>query len=322
MTHALRFQVIILPNAPWDEVRHRFKQVEDLGFDLVTTADHFVDWTNPSVPWLEAWTVLAAVARETTRIRLATYVSQIPLRHPAMLARQALTVDHISGGRVEVGLGTGLSIDPAYDMIGIPNWEPRERVARFREYVDIVDRLLSHETSTYEGHYYRVKDAVMNPRPLQRPRPPIVIAALSPVMLKHAARHADNWNSLSFADTFEKQLAETAERIARIDDACVALGRDPSSLRRSYLMFDPASRAAGGRIAYYESEDLFVDMVGRITALGISEVGLYFPSVAAQQPMFERIARDILPKMKLQDSPADSPMRPAPVRGAPPRDSG
>ena len=138
----------------------------------------------------------------------------------------------------------------------------------------------------------------MNPRPVQRPRPPIVIAALGPAMLRHAARHADNWNSLSFAASFERQLAETAERIARIDDACAAIGRDPSSLRRSYLMFDPASRATGGRIAYYESEDLFVDMVGRIRELGISELGLYFPVLGAQRPMFEKIARDIIPKMK------------------------
>jgi alkanesulfonate monooxygenase SsuD/methylene tetrahydromethanopterin reductase-like flavin-dependent oxidoreductase (luciferase family) len=223
-----------LPNASWPEILSRFRHVEDLGFDLATTADHFVDWNNPAVPWLEAWTLLAAAARETTRIRLATYVTQIPLRHPAMLARQALTVDHISGGRLEVGLGTGLTIDPAYDMIGIPNWEPKERVARFKEYVEIVDRLLSHETSSFEGSYYRIKDAAMNPRPVQRPRPPIVIAAIGPAMLRHAARHADNWNSLSFAASFERQLAETAERIARIDDACAAIGRDPSSLRRSY----------------------------------------------------------------------------------------
>jgi alkanesulfonate monooxygenase SsuD/methylene tetrahydromethanopterin reductase-like flavin-dependent oxidoreductase (luciferase family) len=298
MTHALRFQVLTLPNAPWDELLARFRYVEELGFDLVTTADHFVDWTNPAVPWLEAWTLLAAAARETTRIRLATYVSQIPLRHPAMLARQALTVDHISGGRLEVGLGTGLTIDPAYDMIGIPNWEPKERVARFGEYVEVVDRLLSNERSSYEGRYYRIQNAAMNPRPIQRPRPPIVIAALSPVMLRHAARHADNWNSLSFAPSFEQQLTETAERVARIDDACAAIGRDPSSLRRSYLMFDPASRAAGGRIGYYESESRFGEMVGRITELGISEVGLYFPVVAAQRPMFERIAQDVIPRMK------------------------
>jgi alkanesulfonate monooxygenase SsuD/methylene tetrahydromethanopterin reductase-like flavin-dependent oxidoreductase (luciferase family) len=298
VTHDLRFQVLVLPNAPWSELRHRFTYVEELGFDLVTTADHFVDWNNPAVPWLESWTLLAAVARETTRIRLATYVTQIPLRHPAMLARQALTVDQLSGGRLEVGLGTGLSLDPAYDMLGIPNWEPKERVARFGEYVEIVHRLLSSEKSSYDGRYYRIKDAVMNPRPVQHPRPPIVVAALGTVMLKHAARHADNWNSLSFADTFEKQLAETANRSAWVDKACAAIGRDPSSLRRSYLMFDPGSRATGGRIAYYESETLFVDMVGRLRALGISELGLYFPTVSAQRPVFERIARDVIPKLK------------------------
>jgi alkanesulfonate monooxygenase SsuD/methylene tetrahydromethanopterin reductase-like flavin-dependent oxidoreductase (luciferase family) len=298
MPRDLRFQVLVLPNAPWNELLGRFTYVEELGFDLVTTADHFVDWNNPAVPWLEAWSLLAAVARETTRIRVATYVSQIPLRHPAMLARQALTVDQISGGRLEVGLGTGLTIDPAYDMIGIPNWEPKERVARFGEYVEIVDRLLSNEKSSYDGRYYRITNAVMNPRPIQRPRPPIVVAALGPVMLRHAARFADSWNSLSFAGSFEKQLAETAERIGRVDDACAAIGRDPASLRRSYLMFDPGSRASGGRIAYDESESLFVDMVGRITELGISELGLYFPLVAAQRPMFERIARQVVPAIK------------------------
>jgi alkanesulfonate monooxygenase SsuD/methylene tetrahydromethanopterin reductase-like flavin-dependent oxidoreductase (luciferase family) len=300
VAHGLRFQVLVLPNAPWSELLTRFKYVEDLGFDVATTADHFVDWNNPAVPWLEAWTVLAAVARETTRVRLATYVSQIPLRNPAMLARQALTVDHISSGRLEIGLGTGLPIDPAYDMIGIPNWESRERVARFNEYVEIVDRLLSNEKSSYEGRYYRVKDAMMNPRPIQRPRPPLVIAALGPAMLRHAARYADNWNSLSFAGSFERQLAETAERAARIDDACAAIGRDPSSLRRSYLMFDPSSRASGGRIAYYESADAFVDMAGPLTELGMSELGLYFPGVAAQRPTFEKIAHDAIPKMKAE----------------------
>src|SRR5262249_27701132 len=229
--------------------------------------DHFVDWTNPAVPWLEAWTLLAAAARDTTRIRLATYVSQIPLRHPAVLARQALTVDHVSGGRLEVGLGTGLTIDPAYDMIGIPNWEPKERVARFGEYVEVVDRLLANERASYDGRYYRIQNAVMNPPRIPQPRPPIGVAALSPVMLRHAARHADNWNSLSFAASFEQQHAETAARVARVDDACRAIGRDPASLRRSYLMFDPASRAAGGRISYYESESRFLGMGGRILGL-------------------------------------------------------
>lgn len=298
MSHKRRFQVAILPNSNFEQVLERFKYVEELGFDVATTGDHFIDWTEPSRPWLEAWTMLAGIGRETNRIRLATYVTQFPLRNPAMLARQALTVDHICAGRLEVGLGTGLPIDPSYDMIGIPNYEAKERVARFREYVEVVEQLLSNEVTSYKGEYYRVTGAVMNPRPVQSPRPPIVIAALGPVMLKIAAQYADNWNTLSFAGDFEAQVDETRKRIDRVNAACELIGRDPASLRFSYQMFDPASRASGGLITYYQSENLFVDMAQRILELGISEIGLYFPILDEQRPTFERIATDILPGLK------------------------
>ncbi|MFP6743695.1 MAG: LLM class flavin-dependent oxidoreductase, partial [Alphaproteobacteria bacterium] len=170
MAHDLQFQVLVLPSAPWDVLIERYTYIEDLGFDSIGIGDHFVDWNNPSLPWLEAWTVLAAIARETSRIRLATAVAQFPLRNPALLARQALTLDHLSNGRFTLGLGTGLTIDPAYDMMGIPNWGPKERVARFREYVQAVDRMLSNETSSFHGEYYQIDGAVMNPRPIQKPR--------------------------------------------------------------------------------------------------------------------------------------------------------
>lgn len=298
MTHDLRFQVLILPNLPWSELLARFQLVEELGFDLAGVGDHFVDWTNPPSPWFEATTLLAAIARETTKIRISTYVAQIPLRNPAMLARQALTVDHISNGRLELGLGIGLVTDPSYDMMGIPNWSAKERVVRFEEYVEVVGQLLSNEVTTYEGRFYQVNEAVMNPRPVQQPRPPIVIAAMGPVMLKHAARYADTWNSLSFDSAFETQLAETRDRIALIDQHCSAFGRDPSTLRRSYLMFDANARPSGGLISYYQSEEIFVDMVERVTALGISEIGLYYPMRDEQLPMFERIAREAIPELR------------------------
>ena len=298
MAHDLRFQVITLPGPSWEVVCERFKYLEQLGFDLATVGDHFVDWTNPPAPWFEAWTLLAALARETSRIRIATYVTQFPLRYPAMLARQALTVDHISGGRLDLGLGTGLLIDPSYDMAGLPNYPAKERVVRFREYVELVDKLLSNEKTTYEGEYYWVKETMMNPRPVQSPRPPIVIAALGPKMLKITAEFADNWNSLSFAEEFDAQIAETKERIARIDEACAGLGRDPASLRRSFLMFDPGSRASGGGIAYYESVDAFTERAERLIELGITEIGLYFPTVDAQRPVLEKIASDVIPKLK------------------------
>jgi len=208
MRHPLRFQTAIMPNCGIDEFIRRFKHAEDVGFDMATTGDHFVDWTEPSRPWLEAWTAMTAVACNTSRIRLAHYVNQMPLRNPAMLARQALTLDHISGGRLDVGLGIGLTIDPAYDMIGVPNLSTKERVDRFPEYVEIVDRLLANQTASFKGEYFEANGAVMNPRPVQSPRPPITIAALAPRMMRIAAKYADNWNTLSFEPNFEKQLAK------------------------------------------------------------------------------------------------------------------
>jgi alkanesulfonate monooxygenase SsuD/methylene tetrahydromethanopterin reductase-like flavin-dependent oxidoreductase (luciferase family) len=298
MSHALRFHVLTLPNVPWSELTRRFRHLEELGFDVGGVADHFTDWTKPGSPWLEAWTLLAAVARETTRLRLSTLVTQIPLRDPAILAHQALTVDHISEGRLELGLGVGLTTDPSYAMMGIPNWSAAERVARFKEYVEIVDRLLSNEVTTYEGRFYQVDGAVMNPRPVQEPRPPITIAAMGPVMLKHAARYADTWNSLSFLGDLGEQLDETRGRIRLIDEACAAIGRDPASLRRSYLMFDAGARAGGGLINYYASEDVFAETVQRVIALGISEIGLYYPTRTEQRPVFEHIARNVIPGLK------------------------
>ena len=298
MGHELRFHVLTLPSASWSELLDRFKRIEALGFDVAGTADHFVDWTNPPRPWLEACTLLAAIAQATTRMRLSTTVAQIPLRNPAMFAREALTIDHISGGRLDVGLGIGLTIDPSYKMAGLPNWSNKERVARFAEYVEVVDQLLSNEVTTYKGRFYEVNEAVMNPRSPQQPRPPIMIAAMGRVMLKHAARYADIWNSISFAASFEAQLEETRTRVALVDEHCAALGRDPASLRRSYTMFDAGARSSGGSINYYESEDLFVDMVHRVRELGITEMALYYPALEAQLPAFERIATKVIPELR------------------------
>jgi len=300
MAHELRFQVLTLPNTSWSALLRRYQTIEDLGFDLAGMADHFVDWTNPPSPWFELWTHAAAVAAKTTRVRLSTCVAQIPLRNPAMFARQALTVDHISNGRLELGLGLGLTSDPSYDMMGIPNWGNKERVQRFVEYVEIVDRLLTNEVTSYKGKFYEVNEAVMvmNPRPIQKPRPPIMIAAMGPVMLKNAARYADIWNSISFAEDFDDQMVETRDRIARIDEHCAAIDRDPGTLRRSYLMFDAKARPSGGLIKYYESESIFTDMVERVLELGMTDIGIYYPMREEQFPMFERIATEVIPKLR------------------------
>lgn len=298
MAYQLRFHVQVLPSVPWDELRRRVLWLEELGFDAVALADHFVDWTNPVAPWFEAWSVLPALAEATSTIRLTTVVTQIPLRHPAMLARQVLTLDHTSHGRAELGLGTGLTIDPSYRMAGLPNWSAAERVDRFGEYVELVALLLSQEETTYGGRFYQVDGALMNPRPVQQPRPPLLVAALGPRMLRHTVQFADCWNSLSFCATFAEQLAETAQRCQRIDAICVEIGRDPATLRRSYTMFDAQARPRGGMIDYYESPERFVEQVARVVELGISDIGLYYPLHAAQLPTFEQIARETIPALR------------------------
>ena len=298
MTNQLRFSVLVLPNVPWPEFLRRCREVEELGFDSIGLADHLVDWAGNKGPWFELWTQVAAIAQATSRIRLTTLVAQIPLRNPVHFALQALTADHISGGRLDVGLGTGLEVDPSYRMMGIENWSAKERVARFGEYVEIVDRVLSQEETTFNGRFYQVDGAALGPRPVQSPRPPIMIAAMGPLMLGHTARHADIWNSISFAKTFEAQLEETRGRVAALDARCAAIGRDPATLRRSYLMFDATARQSGGGVNYYKSEESFTRMVEQVIALGITEIALYYPIADEQKPVFERIARNVLPTMK------------------------
>jgi alkanesulfonate monooxygenase SsuD/methylene tetrahydromethanopterin reductase-like flavin-dependent oxidoreductase (luciferase family) len=298
MGHDLRFQVMLLPIVPWSEYLDRFLRVEALGFEVAALPDHFCDWSNPSGPWHESWTSIAAIAARTSTLRLATCVTQIPLRNPAVLAHQAVTVDQISNGRVELGVGTGITIDPSCEMIGVPNWTAGERVARFGEYVELLDHLLRESITIYHGTYYQANGAVMNPGSVQQPRLPIMVAALGPKMMRNAAAHADIWNSLSFASEFEEQMGELTDRCMTMDELCLELGRDPDTLRRSYTMFDPKARASGGGIAYYESDDVFVDMVRRITAVGISEISMYYPALESQLPAFERIAKEVLPDLR------------------------
>ncbi len=296
----LRFGVLQLPNLGWNEMVRRFLYLEQLGFDMAGTGDHFVNWANPKDNWFEIWTLLSAIAVKTERMRLGTWVTQVPFRNPALLARQVITVDHISNGRLELGLGAGVQGYPDYMMTGIPDYGARERVARFREYVEIVDRLLSNESTTYDGNYYKIKEAIVNPRAVQKPRPPITIAALGPSMLRVAARHADTWNSFSWGNTFEERLLDIRKRNRLVDKYCSEIGRDPSSLRRSYLMLDPNARKSGGVISYYESDNVFRERVKQYMGVGITEFILYYPYREDQLSTFEKIAREVIPELRSQ----------------------
>ncbi|MCB1739081.1 MAG: LLM class flavin-dependent oxidoreductase [Gammaproteobacteria bacterium] len=179
MAHPLRFQIVVLPRAPWPEMVATVQRLETLGADMVGLADHFIDWSNPPRPWLELWTHAAALAQATPSIRICTCVAQIPLRDPATMANQALTLDRISNGRLELGLGIGLPIDPSYEMMGLENWSNKERVDRFGEYVDLVEQLIELGISEF-GLYYPSLDE-------QRPMLERLLGTVIPVLKRKYA---------------------------------------------------------------------------------------------------------------------------------------
>ncbi len=138
----------------------------------------------------------------------------------------------------------------------------------------------------------------MNPSSLQSPRVPVMVAALGPKMMEHTARWADIWNTMSFDADFGVQLAEMTERAAAMDAICDRVGREPSTLRRSVLLFDATSRSGGGRIRYYDDLELFAKLVRDLAAVGYTDIGVYYPSVADQLPAFEQLGRELLPMLR------------------------
>jgi alkanesulfonate monooxygenase SsuD/methylene tetrahydromethanopterin reductase-like flavin-dependent oxidoreductase (luciferase family) len=293
----LRFGVIVLQDFPWTELAKMFQKMESLGFDSAWVADHYVNYANPTGPWLDGWTTLAAIANCTSSIRIGTLVTSIPFRHPAVLARQAMTVDHISNGRLEIGIGAGApgKQDPSYLMTGIDDWPFKERTERFNEYVGIVDTLLRNPKSNYTGQYYQLTDAIMAPSPVQKPRPPLVVAGHVKASLRTAAEYADTWVSFGadFGAPHELVLEKTKNRIAYLEKYCEKIDRDPSSIRRSLLIFGEEANTV------FTSEEKFVEVVNRYTQIGINDFIFYYPFFAPNQiPIFEKIAEKTVPILR------------------------
>lgn len=277
-------------NKPLSQVYDEFQMAEDLGFDHAWLVDHVVDTDGPpGNPMLEAWTLLAAIAARTTRIRLGVLVTSNTFRHPAILLKSAVNVDHISGGRLILGLGAGWHADE-HRRYGIALPEPAERVDRFAEAVELISLLMAHERTTYAGRFYQLEDAPLEPRPIQSPRIPILIAAHRPRMLRLAAAFADQWDTFAaMPDTATDGVqTELAERIRYLDDACRAIGRDPAEIRRS--TWAPAASAL-------KDEPAYLDYVGRHQALGFTDFSTTMPT-PGQLLLLRRVAEEIIPDLR------------------------
>jgi len=201
------------------------------GFESLVRSDHWLsvrgDWTRGAN---DAWTTLAGLARDTTRLRLGTMVSPVTFRQPVALAKIVATADEMSGGRVELGLGAGWS-EPEHERFGIPFSPLLERFELLEEQLQILIGLWTRPTLTFEGHHYRLRDAVCEPKPLQRPHPPIAVGGWGkPRLIRLAAAYADELN----LDSPTPEACRTV--FAHLDDACRSIGREPESISRSAML--------------------------------------------------------------------------------------
>lgn len=211
----------------WPELADRVRFAEDAGFTSAWVFDHFTPlYGDPKGPCLEGWTLLAALAAITERVRLGTLVTGITYRHPSLLATQAITVDHVAGGRLDLGLGAAWH-DREHRALGIDFPGPRGRAERLEEAVEVIRLLMTTDGATFDGRHYQLRDATYRPRPVQRPHPPLWIAGSGPRrMLPLAARAADVWHTFGGP-------AELARKSRIVDEQAQRAGRDPAAIRRA-----------------------------------------------------------------------------------------
>ncbi len=245
---------------PFAQTAERWRAIETLGFDSAWLFDHFMTTSKvPDHTYLEAWTALAALAMVTSRVGLGILVSGNTYRPPALLAKEAVTVDHISNGRLTIGLGAGWH-EPEHRAYGFFFPSPVERVARFEESLQVIRALLTEERATFAGRYYQLEDAPFEPKPVRPTGIPIVVGTSGERMLRLVARYADSWNMVGSPE-------EIAERGKVLLDACAAIGRDPREIRWSAAAWP--NRVGGDPLASVES---YRDLIGRYREAGVSEV--------------------------------------------------
>lgn len=221
-----------------DVLRELWAIVDDGGFDSCWAFDHFLSMGGDRTGDIfEAWTILAAMAQATRRVRIGTLVTGNGYRHPGVLAKMAVTVDHLSGGRLDVGLGAG-GDDAADGMLGLPAYPARVRIERLAEACQVLVRLWTEQTVTFTGRYYQLEAARSDPKPVQRPRPPLWLGSSGERYgLRVVAEHADVWANASFNP---EDITELTRLSAVLDRHLADVGRDPATIRRAVQFRLPA----------------------------------------------------------------------------------
>jgi alkanesulfonate monooxygenase SsuD/methylene tetrahydromethanopterin reductase-like flavin-dependent oxidoreductase (luciferase family) len=287
----MRIGVLLLPTDPWPETVARVRALEAMGYHHIWTYDHLSWRRYRDRPWHAAVPWLTGVAAVTSRIRVGTLVSSPNFRHPVTLAKEAMTLDHVSGGRLTLGVGAG---GTGYDatVLGGAVQPPRVRADRLVEFVEALRGLLREPAAySYDGNFYTVDDARTLPGCVQQPCLPLAIAAGGRRTLRIVARHADAWIT-------EGEAAAVRVQLALLEDACAQIGRDAAVLDRIHLAGDAERPLA--------SVQAFADHVGRYADLGFTDVVFHHPReddpVWTDDPsVVERIASQVLPGLGFGD---------------------
>ncbi|MET7529472.1 LLM class flavin-dependent oxidoreductase [Streptomyces goshikiensis] len=298
---SLRLSTVILPVRPWREGgRDQWVRAERLGFHTAYTYDHLSWRTFRDGPWFGALPTLTAAATATERLRLGTLVTSPNFRHPVTLAKELISLDDISGGRVTLGIGAG---GDGFDAtaLGQEAWTPRERADRFAEFVPLLDRLLTEGAVTQQGTFYSAEEARTIPGCVQEPRLPFAVAGNGPRGLKLAARYGQAWVTTGDPKVFENGTPEDSleairGQLAKLDKACAEIGRNAAQMEKILLTgFTPE------RNTMLESVDAFVDFAGRHRELGFTEIAIHAPipdsDFAADETVFEKIATEGLAQL-------------------------
>lgn len=230
----MRFAFSTAPqNTTWQDMLAVWRAADDIEiFESGWTFDHFYPiFSDSTGPCLEGWVTLTALAQATSRLRMGTLVTGIHYRHPTVLANMAITLDVVSGGRLEFGIGAGWNQEES-GAYGIELGSAKERSDRFEEACEVLVGLLTQETTTFKGHYYELSEARCNPKAVQRPHPPICVGGAGERRtLRTAARFAQHWNLVG-------GTPEDLTRKRQILDAhCSDIGRNPAEIQTSCCVF-------------------------------------------------------------------------------------
>ena len=292
----------------FDDIRARVEKAEELGYRNVWFMDHFYPPFLPDVPSFEAWTLASALAPITSTIRLGHLVLDNAFRHPALVAKMASSLDVISGGRLELGLGTG-SYPREHPEYGIHFPGARERTERLEESIDIIKLLFTQERTTFKGRFFELEDAPLLPKGVQSPHPPIWIGGAGPKLtLPLAARKADVWNAPTGA------AAVVEEKIDLLKAECAKIGRDPATLQytlEAVLVIVPtkadlqdALAAANRRYpgpgfgvedaGYVGTPDMVARRIEEVAKAGVTHFTWFFHD-RGRLPSIELFGKEVLP---------------------------